>query len=427
MINIPFEQIIEKIKKEKGISEDEIMSKIKAKMDKLSGLISKEGAAYIVANELGVKLIQPNESLKIKNILSGMRNVEFTGKVTRIFDVVNFERDGRKGKVMSFFVADETGQIRVTAWHDAVNMLSSLSQGDIVKISGAYVRENNGQKEVHLNERSKVIVNPPGITVDAKDFNARKRKLIVQLEDNEENVEVFATIVDIYDIRFFTVCPECGKRTTQKEDGLYCDVHGKVSLYYSYLLNLVLDDGTGNIRTVLFKNQVQRLLNKTNEEILVYVNEPEKFSDIKTSLLGEQIKIIGRVVTNERFERKEIIAQLVFTDVDAEEEMKSLEMLREKYMAENQADSKAEESKADEIIGTDAASQPATADARPALADIASEDTLEAADVEHNLKTPADDVVGDNVAEESIVMNADDEVKKDKDKKTGDVFGIDDL
>ena len=50
MIKIPYEQIVERIKTNANISEDEIKERVNAKMKQLSGLISKEGAAHIVAN-----------------------------------------------------------------------------------------------------------------------------------------------------------------------------------------------------------------------------------------------------------------------------------------------------------------------------------------------------------------------------------------
>ena len=70
MIKIPLAQIIEKIKEHANISEDEINSKIKAKMEQLSGLISEEGAAHIISNELGIKLFEETSGkLQIKNRL----------------------------------------------------------------------------------------------------------------------------------------------------------------------------------------------------------------------------------------------------------------------------------------------------------------------------------------------------------------------
>ena len=87
MIKLPLSDIISKIKQKSQLSEQEINAKIDKKLDQLSGLISKEGAAHIIANELGIKLFEETSGrLQIKNILAGMRNVETLGKIQRLFD-----------------------------------------------------------------------------------------------------------------------------------------------------------------------------------------------------------------------------------------------------------------------------------------------------------------------------------------------------
>src|SRR3989338_2862004 len=99
MIKIPLEDIKAKILAS-WMSEADLQAKIKQKMDLLSGLISPEGACHIIANELGIKLIeQTNGKLKIKNVLNGMRNVEIVGKVSAISPIREFTVNSRQGKV----------------------------------------------------------------------------------------------------------------------------------------------------------------------------------------------------------------------------------------------------------------------------------------------------------------------------------------
>jgi ssDNA-binding replication factor A large subunit len=74
--------IIEKISKLSNISKEEIERKIEAKRAKLSGLISREGAAQVIAAELGISF--DNEKLKIEELLSGMRKVNTFGKVIKV-------------------------------------------------------------------------------------------------------------------------------------------------------------------------------------------------------------------------------------------------------------------------------------------------------------------------------------------------------
>ena len=60
MIKIPYEVLFEKIKEKTNLPEQEIIAEIQERMNQLSGLISKEGAAHILANELGIKLSSPD-------------------------------------------------------------------------------------------------------------------------------------------------------------------------------------------------------------------------------------------------------------------------------------------------------------------------------------------------------------------------------
>ena len=61
-----YERILEKISKASGIDKSEIENMVEARRSKLSGLISREGAAQVIASELGVSF--ENEKLKIDEL-----------------------------------------------------------------------------------------------------------------------------------------------------------------------------------------------------------------------------------------------------------------------------------------------------------------------------------------------------------------------
>lgn len=335
MFKMPYDDMVKKITEKAGISESDLDSKVKEKMEKLSGLISKEGAAHIVANELGIKLFEDmGGKIKIKDILVGMRSCETVGKVQANYGVNEFDTGERKGKVGNILIGDETGVIRAVVWGNNADKLKEVKEGDIVKVKNAYVKENQGRKEVHMGDRGILDINPAGEKIEGVKQESRDRKFIHQLQPNDSNVEMLATIVQVYDMRFFEVCPECGKRARLREDKYYCDTHNEVNPDYAYLLNLFLDDGTGNIRAVLFRNQVENLLKKTKEEVLAYKDFPDKFEDVKLSLLGETVKLVGRVNRNDTFDRTEFVAQLVFTDIDVQKEKEKVESMSGAKQAE---------------------------------------------------------------------------------------------
>jgi len=324
MINVPYEQIIEKIK-EQGLTEEEINAKIKQKMDQLSGLISKEGAAHTIANELGIKLVeQTSGKLKIKNVLSGMRNVEIVAKVQQVYEVREFKTETRSGKVGSMMIGDETGTIRLVLWGDQTDKLKDITSGDIIKAESGYVKDNRGRKEIHLGDRGELKINPEGEIVGEIKAPETQRKKISDLKEGDLDTELMGTIVQVYDLKFFECCPQCNKRLKATETGFMCENHSNVSPAYGCVLGAVLDDGTSNIRSVFFRNQVQHLLEKTQEDVEKYREFPEKFEEVKHDLLGKQIKLFGKINKNMMMDRIEFIAQRV-SKANPDEELKKVE------------------------------------------------------------------------------------------------------
>jgi len=329
MYRIPLAEIKDKLLKSNKITPRELDERIKKKINDLSGLISEEGAAHIIANELGVELLNSNNTrLKIKEVYAGMRDVTTLGKVVRKFDVREFAKGDSKGKVCSLVIGDETGTTRVVFWNEQVEWLSKVNVDDIVLIKNAFARENNNDREIHMGNRGELEVNPLGETVGAvlkTQANTNfQRKKIEQLQDGEEGVEIFGTVVQVFDPRFFNVCSECGKKVVESEGNYNCDEHKQVTPATSYVLNAILDDGTGTIRGVFWRNQASRLLGKEDKDVAAYREDLASFEEVKTDLLGEQFKLVGRVKRNDMFDRLEFSVQLVEKG-NAQEEIVRLE------------------------------------------------------------------------------------------------------
>ncbi len=319
MIRLSYDEIIAKIMEKSGLGEAELADKVGRKTAQLAGLVSREGAAHIVASELGIRLVdQLSGRLQVKNILNGMRDVETVGKVLQVFEERQFSTNGREGKVASLQVADETGGIRAVLWNEQAENAKGIRVGDVVKVKGAYVRERNGLKELHLNDRSVLLVNPPGETVDVdvslpqQQKAAVARKKLSELSDSDSIVEVLGTVVQVFDIKFFEVCPNCGKRAKPLNGTFSCGNHGEVKPAYSYVMNTVIDDGTETMRLVLFRRMAERLLKKAEQEILSYRLQPDAFQQAKNDLLGSFVKAIVRVNRNDMFDRLELVAQEIY-------------------------------------------------------------------------------------------------------------------
>jgi replication factor A1 len=335
MFKLPYEQIVAAIMQKSGLPETEVELKIRDKLRHLSGLISKEGAAHIVANELGVKLLEPfSGKLQIKNIMPGMRDVETAGQVLSKYEVRSFNTGARSGKVGSLMIGDETGSIRVVMWGDQTDNIAKMNEGDVVSIVSGYVRENLGRKELHVNEKSKVILNPEGVKITAtatsSSFSpssrpAAVRKEIKDLTGQDANVEILGTLVQLFEPRFFEVCKSCGKRAKLMDGMATCPEHGPGVADYSYVMNGMLDDGTENIRVVFFREQANMLLSMGTADILMYKDNPSTFETKKTELLGTIIKLTGKATQNQMFNRLEFVARGVDLNPDPKAEMARLE------------------------------------------------------------------------------------------------------
>lgn len=328
MYKVPLAELKEKIVKSGKLSSAELEKKIKEKVNELSGLISEEGAAHIIGNELGIELLSLSlaQKLKVKEIYAGMKNISVVGKIIQKYEPRTFVKGDGIGKVCSIILGDETGTIRIVFWNEQVDLLSSLQLDDILRVNDAYARENNNIPEVHLGSRGTIEVNPPGEVIDnvRKSSKAYERKKIEELSGMEEAAEIMGTIVQVFDPRFFYTCPQCGKRVVENSGSFTCSEHGPVNGQISYVLNAVLDDGTGMIRGVFWKNQTNHLLGKDETQIMAYKEELPLFEDVKTYLLGEQFKLLGKVRRNEMFDRLEFNVQIV-EKASAQEELARLE------------------------------------------------------------------------------------------------------
>jgi len=289
-----YERFINIISKNSGLEKSEIEKRISAKQERISGLISKEGAAQIVAAELGINF--DDEKLKIEDLSPGMRRVNTCGKVINLFPVRTFVRNGQESKVANLVIADETSNIKVVLWdtiHIGLIEEKKIIEGSVVDISNANLREN----EIHLGNFSELKLSSESLE-NVKTERVVKEKKIIDFK-NSENVGVRAFIVQASDLRFFNVCPECKKKVISDGENFTCQEHGKVIPEKRALMNLVLDDGTGTIRSVLFHERISDLG-------ITQIEDFESVSKQKQELLGKEMMFFGNIRLNKFFNNIEM-------------------------------------------------------------------------------------------------------------------------
>ncbi len=308
MINLTYEQIIEKIEKGANIPRKEIEEKIENKMIELSNLVSKEGAAHIIAHEFNIKLIENIPSPKIKDLSPKIVYNYLIAKVITIYPIREYKTEKRAGRIGALLIGDETGILRCVIWDEnQINQIKDIKEGNILKIKNFACKENNGYKEIHLNNRSQIFINPEGETISQVLIKQEVSfKKISDINENE-SVKLAGTIVQLFEPRFYDVCLECDKKVKLEGQSYICEEHKSVKPKKIPIVNLFLDDGSGNIRVTCFRDQASSLLSLSLEEI----ENIKNFEEIKKRIIGKQVEISGRITKNIMLNNLEIIARIV--------------------------------------------------------------------------------------------------------------------
>jgi len=301
-----YSKILERIAKSANLEKDEIERRVEAKRAKLSGLISKEGAAQVIAAELGISF--DNEKFKIDELLSGMRKVNTAGKIIQVFPIRTFERQGKENKVANFVIADDTSNIRIVLWdvnHIELLEKETLKIGDSVEISNGTMRDN----EIHLGSFSE-LKKSSEVFESVKEEKPLKEKVIKDFSVGD-SVSSRAFVVQAFDLRFFDANSATGKKITDEEkaSGVAFEKRG--------ILNIVIDDGSESIKAVVFHNILPKL------EVTEYENE-EIILEQKRNLLGKEFVFSGNVRMNSYFNTPELIVDNV-EQIDLDKVISSLD------------------------------------------------------------------------------------------------------
>jgi ssDNA-binding replication factor A large subunit len=319
--------LLDELEKKSGISKEKLKEMVREKMEEFKDLISEEGAIYLVARDLGIEMLeQIRRRLQIKNVIPGMKKVNLIGRVFKISPVIEFERQGIKGRVVNVFIGDSTGYVRVPLWNDQVAMVEEnmIKVGDAVQLVNGFSRENIfGEVEVCLGKygsiREAEDIDLPSVNELLKKFVEAKpeRKEVKDLKLGK--AEILATIVHVFRRKFlFEICPFCNAAVTNST----CEEHGSIKPEPALVISCIVDDGTSNLRAVFFREVAEKLCGLKTSEI-EKLPEEERYKKIRENVLGKELILIGNVKKNKISGEKELIVNEI-KDLNILEESKKL-------------------------------------------------------------------------------------------------------
>jgi ssDNA-binding replication factor A large subunit len=256
---------------------------------------------------------EPIGKKELADITVEMRDVDVEGKVVRVFPVNTFDRDGKEGRVQNIIIADETAQVRLTFWNEDVDKIKALDEGDVIIVTHAYAKEGfRGGVEVHVGRRAEIDINPKGSRLEQLELTELSsqpktqpagRVLIGDIDDSSEgkSVEVCGIVVGISQKSpIYPACPSCRKKVEEEGGRFTCTVCGDVKEpEYRMLYKITVDDGSGSIRTTLFGEAGESLLQMTAVEAQELItnsgNRLEPLEQNSDRTLGRYVAIQGRV------------------------------------------------------------------------------------------------------------------------------------
>lgn len=148
-------KIISWIVKEKpSLNFEQVKRMIEEKTKELGGLIDEHVVALMIAKELGINLKGEKPKiakLKIKDLISGLRNVNLVARVLKIDKEASFFRNNREYRYIRIIIGDDTGTITLVLWNEQTNLVREIKPGDVIKITRGYTKDYRGKIELYVS------------------------------------------------------------------------------------------------------------------------------------------------------------------------------------------------------------------------------------------------------------------------------------
>ncbi|MFX1574633.1 MAG: DUF2240 family protein [Promethearchaeota archaeon] len=291
------EVYINKIIEDTGLTRKEIQGMVKDKKVELKGLISEEGALFIIARELGVDVKDENRDLlkdielNISDIKSTMKNITLIGRIKEVYSVNSFNRsDGETGYVGSFLLHDHTGDIRIVLWDDHVKIfnMDNFNVNEVIKIVNGIAKKGKyEQLEIHLGRFSKIIISP-----DDVDYNKYPKIKFEPINISEINLSLKSLSLEGKVIRKTQI-----NEFARKNGDL-----GKVG-------SLTLLDTTGTARVTFWNEDTKKMNDIEVDDIVSITNLNPRLSNLDSKtidLFVNKTSIIKKKSKKLSIEGKEI-------------------------------------------------------------------------------------------------------------------------
>lgn len=230
---------------------------------------------------------------RISELRDGMGNLTVTGRIVSVSEK-EIEVQGQSKGMVSGVLADETGKVSFTGWRDF-----NFSEGDTIRIVGAYVRSWKGVPQLKFDDKSEVLREEKELII------APGSATVYSVEALEErggamDASVTATIIEVRQgTGLIFRCPQCNRTMKLGE----CRLHGAVEGVPDFRVRLVVDDGTGslfvNLNRELSEGMTGLTLETVRKRTEQVMSQEAMTGEISSKILFKSVMVTGNVFSDD--------------------------------------------------------------------------------------------------------------------------------
>ncbi len=252
-----------------------------------------------VESAIGVEFNVPNSGasslsasdVKIGDIRDGMGSVNVTGRIMSV-EARKINSRGEEKIVFSGIMADETGKIQYSAWHDF-----ELKEGESISAKNCYIRAWKGIPQLNIGDRAVVERLETEIQADAGE--SQKTVADVTRIGGGLDITIEGVVVDVKNgSGLIKRCPTCNRSMF---NGV-CSVHGTVEGMPDMRMKLVVDDGTGAIGAVVNRADTEKLTGISMNAAMGLAaarGEGVVIRELMGKILLRRVRITGNVMSDD--------------------------------------------------------------------------------------------------------------------------------
>ncbi|MEM3547163.1 MAG: OB-fold nucleic acid binding domain-containing protein [Candidatus Bathyarchaeia archaeon] len=264
-----------------GLTSEKVKAMIEEKKKSYHGLLTDEGAAHLVAQDLGVTVdYTGGRSFRLKDLVSGLKDVSIEAPIIYVGEVKRFKRRQGEGKVLRLVLDDGSKQLNCVLWDDKVDEFLSTgpTAGWRIKILHGYTKSGTEGVEVHVGSRGSIklektsnvqlpVKKVASLTADDRVFILEvfivsKSDLKTFKANNREGRVLRVNVKDGSGFLTLVLWNDAADRVVNVEDGSKLRIlGGKVRFRATGGLELHIND-PGKIEIMPFKARLEDLVSK---------------------------------------------------------------------------------------------------------------------------------------------------------------------